>query len=67
MTVQRQETLEYRHDYFCPTWTKLEWRFGQDELAQQLAEDWVEDEEDEAEARRIAEDIEIRLCETNSK
>lgn len=61
MTDQRTQLLEYRHPFFCRNWTKLEWDFGHDELAEELAEDWVEDEEDAAEARRIAEDIEIRV------
>lgn len=61
MTEHREQKLEYRHLYFCPSWTKIEWRFGPDELAHELAEDWVEDEDDEGEARRIAEDVEIRV------
>lgn len=61
MPDQNAQILEYRHPYFCDDWEQIEWRSGPEELAQELAEDWVEDEEDEAEARRIAEDIAIRV------
>lgn len=61
MAQQNMQILEYRHPYFSPDWTKLEWTGTQDDLVEELASDWVDDDEDEAEAHRIAEDVEIRI------
>ena len=52
--------FEYRHDDFSPDWSQIRWSHSIDDLAVELAGDWVEDEDDESEIRRLSEQIEIR-------